>query len=64
MEALVANVDGVKFDIEVALEQQLGAVSLPFQQMDSTPFFYFSLIYIYLCLLFVQSPHRQSASFI
>jgi cleavage and polyadenylation specificity factor subunit 4 len=35
MEALVANVDSVKFDIEVALEQQLGAVSLPFQQMDS-----------------------------
>jgi cleavage and polyadenylation specificity factor subunit 4 len=35
MESLVANVEGVKFDIEVALEQQLGAVSLPFPQMDS-----------------------------
>lgn len=37
MESLVASVDkeNFKFDIEVALEQQLGAVSLPFQQMDS-----------------------------
>lgn len=35
MEAVVANVDNVKFDIEVALEQQLGAQPLPFVGMDS-----------------------------
>lgn len=39
MEALVANVDNVKFDIEVALEQQLGAQPLPFVGMDSKTFF-------------------------
>lgn len=31
----MANVDSVKFDIEVALEQQLGAYPLPFIGMDS-----------------------------
>ena len=35
METVVANVDSVKFDIEVALEQQLGAQPLPFTGMDS-----------------------------
>ena len=35
MEFVVANVDNVKFDIEVALEQQLGAQPLPFPGMDS-----------------------------
>jgi hypothetical protein len=31
----VCNVDDVIFDIEVALERQLGAQPLPFQGMDS-----------------------------
>ena len=38
MEAVVANVDHIKFDIEVALEQQLGAEPLPFSGMDSKIF--------------------------
>lgn len=35
MDFFVANVDDVKFDIEVALDQQYGALPLPFPGMDS-----------------------------
>ncbi|KAG0715853.1 Cleavage and polyadenylation specificity factor subunit 4 [Chionoecetes opilio] len=35
MEVLVANVDKVTFDIEVQLEEQVGAQTLPFPGMDS-----------------------------
>ena len=35
MEAIVANVDDIVFDIEVTLREQLGAQSLPFSGMDS-----------------------------
>jgi hypothetical protein len=35
MEFIVANVDNMKFDIEVALEEQYGALPLPFAGMDS-----------------------------
>ena len=35
MEAIVANVDDIVFDIEVTLREQLGAQSLPFPGMDS-----------------------------
>ena len=35
MQDVVSNVNNVKFDIEVALEQQLGAQPLPFPGMDS-----------------------------
>lgn len=35
MELLVANVDHMKFDIEIALEEQYGALPLPFGGMDS-----------------------------
>lgn len=35
MEVVVASVDDIKFDIEVQLEQQYGAVPLPFPGMDS-----------------------------
>lgn len=35
MEFIVANVDNIKFDIEVALEEQYGALPLPFAGMDS-----------------------------
>jgi len=35
MQALVAPVQDVKFDIETALEMQLGAKPLPFPGMDS-----------------------------
>lgn len=35
MECLVANVDNMRFDIEVALDEQYGALPLPFTGMDS-----------------------------
>lgn len=35
MEVIVANVDNFKFDIDYALEQQYGALPLPFPGMDS-----------------------------
>ena len=35
MQEIVASVGAVKFDIEVALDQQLGAQPLPFPGMDS-----------------------------
>ena len=35
MQEIVCNVDDVVFDIEVALERQLGAQPLPFEGMDS-----------------------------
>lgn len=35
MEVIVANVDHIKFDIDYALEQQYGALPLPFPGMDS-----------------------------
>jgi hypothetical protein len=41
MQELLASVDGQKFEIEIALEQQLGAQSLPFPGMDSRFLFYF-----------------------
>lgn len=36
MECIVANVDHMRFDIEIALDEQYGALSLPFTGMDST----------------------------
>jgi cleavage and polyadenylation specificity factor subunit 4 len=35
MDSLIAPINNIKFDIEVALEQQLGAQPLPFPGMDS-----------------------------
>lgn len=35
MEVLVASVDNIKFDIDYALEEQYGALPLPFPGMDS-----------------------------
>lgn len=35
MQELLANVDHIKFDLEIAVEQQLGAQPLPFPGMDS-----------------------------
>jgi len=35
MEDAVANAEDIRFDIELALEQQLGAQPLPFPGMDS-----------------------------
>lgn len=32
---MVANVENMKFDIEVALDEQYGALPLPFPGMDS-----------------------------
>ncbi|KAJ3624948.1 hypothetical protein MTP99_018537 [Tenebrio molitor] len=36
MECLVASVDHIKFDIEVALDEQFGALPLPFSGMDKS----------------------------
>lgn len=38
MEVIVANVDHIKFDIDYALEEQYGALPLPFPGMDSKLF--------------------------
>ena len=35
MQEIVGNVEDITFDIEIALEQQLGAHPLPFPGMDS-----------------------------
>lgn len=35
MQELIACVDHIKFDLEMAVEQQLGAQPLPFPGMDS-----------------------------
>lgn len=35
MQEVVANVADIKFDVEIALERQLGALPLPFPGMDS-----------------------------
>jgi len=35
MQDMLANVDHLKFDLELAMQQQLGAQSLPFPGMDS-----------------------------
>lgn len=40
MEVLVANVDHIKFDIDYALEEQYGALPLPFPGMDSKYYFF------------------------
>ncbi|CAG0908706.1 unnamed protein product, partial [Cyprideis torosa] len=36
MERIVADVDHIRFDIEDALEQQKGPISLPFARMDKS----------------------------
>ncbi|XP_075212924.1 cleavage and polyadenylation specificity factor subunit 4 [Lycorma delicatula] len=36
MEFIVASVENIKFDIEIALEQQYGALPLPFPRMDKS----------------------------
>lgn len=41
MQELIANVDHIKFDLEIAVEQQLGAQPLPFPGMDSK---YYNLV--------------------
>lgn len=47
MQSLVAPVQNVKFDIETALDMQLGAKPLPFTGMDSK-FFYGIIMLGYL----------------
>ena len=44
MENIIANIDDIRFDIEIALEEQLGIQPLPFPGMDSI----FICINIYL----------------
>lgn len=38
MEEIIANIDDIRFDIEIALEEQLGIQPLPFPGMDSKHF--------------------------
>lgn len=38
MECIVADVENIRFDIEVALDEQYGALPLPFPGMDSMQF--------------------------
>lgn len=45
MECLVANVEHVVFDIETALDEQYGALPLPFPGMDSKPLFFCKFIF-------------------
>lgn len=52
MEFIVANVDNMKFDIEVALEEQYGALPLPFAGMDSK-----LLFNVVLTHLNIYTPH-------
>jgi hypothetical protein len=56
MEFIVANVDNMKFDIEIALEEQYGALPLPFAGMDST----LVLMYFRHILIFI---HRIRGNF-
>lgn len=46
MECIVANVDNMRFDIEVALDEQYGALPLPFTGMDSAYLCYVKYIRI------------------
>lgn len=39
MQEIVAPVSAIRFDIEIALEQQIGSLPLPFPGMDSKLFF-------------------------
>jgi len=48
MQDLVANVDNIIFDVEVALEEQRGAQQLPFAGMDSMFQIYYICIHIYI----------------
>ena len=50
MQDLVANIDHLVFDVEIALESQLGAQLLPFHSMDSK---YMCCVFIYH-LIFLQ----------
>lgn len=43
MDYIVANVSNMRFDIEIALDEQYGALPLPFTGMDSK-----FLYYVYL----------------
>lgn len=49
MQELIANVDHIKFDLEIAVEQQLGAQPLPFPGMDSKLIRVYRLIYFFKC---------------
>lgn len=59
MECIVAHVDHIKFDIEVALDEQYGALPLPFPGMDSE----FKIHFLtFLNTFFTQNPSLLSAN--
>ena len=48
MQEIVGSVHDIKFDIEVSLEDQYGAQSLPFPGMDSKCGRYYTLFKTYM----------------
>ena len=60
MQEIVANVEDITFDIEIALEQQLGAHPLPFPGMDSK--FNMSIISALFMLLISTAYNSTSRS--
>lgn len=59
MQELIANVDHLKFDLEIAVEQQLGAQPLPFPGMDSkligalkNLFYIFNVLFLIILFFF------------
>lgn len=55
MELLVAGFDDIKFNVEIALDEQHGALPLPFNGMDSKSlllFFFYSIKSLCLLLLY------------
>lgn len=68
MECLVANVDHVTFDVETALDEQYGALPLPFPGMDSkysvyVIMFIFTCKALYICIENVSRNSRNIYAF-
>jgi len=57
MECIVANVEHMRFDIEIALDEQYGALPLPFTGMDSM--FFYVLMFMYPLALEVKFVQRN-----
>lgn len=57
MECVVANVEHMRFDIEIALDEQYGALPLPFTGMDSTSFYTFLFLYSELYWLSLRTAY-------
>ena len=60
MEVLVANVDDIKFDVELAVEQQIGTPPMQFPGMDSK---FIIFIRVFLSLIFFSESTAGACSF-